>query len=99
MKISYKDIGFKNALLREPKKLPPAKKPNILFKTLLKIVSIFDLAAVKFKTNKIGMDKLKRKDQCLILMNHNSFLDLEIATSALYPRSINIVATTDAYVD
>ena len=99
MKISYKDIGFKNALLREPKKLPPAKKPNILFKTLLKIVSIFDLAAVKFKTNKIGMDKLKRKDQCLILMNHNSFLDLEIATSALYPRSINIAATTDAYVD
>ena len=47
MKISYKDIGFEKALLREPKKLPPAKRPNIIFKTLLKIVSLFDLLAVK----------------------------------------------------
>ena len=99
MKINYKDIGFEKALNREPQKLKPAKKPNILFKTLLKIVSLFDLLAVKFKANKIGMEKLKRKEPCLILMNHNSFLDLEIASSVLYPRSINIVTTTDAFVD
>ena len=99
MKISYKDIGFEKALLRKPKKLPPAKRPNFLFKTLLKIVSLFDLLAVKFKSNKIGMDKLKRKEPCLILMNHCCFLDLEIASSVLYPKTINIVTTTDAFVD
>ena len=99
MKINYKDIGFENTLKLVPKKMKPAKKPNILFKTLLKIVSLFDLLAVKFKANKIGMEKLKLKDPCLILMNHCSFLDLEIATSVLYPKSINIVTTTDAFVD
>ena len=99
MKISYKDIGFEKALNRTPKKLKSPKKPNILFKTLLKIVSLFDLLAVSFKANKIGMEKLKKKEPCMILMNHSSFLDLEIATSVLYPRSINIVTTTDAFVD
>lgn len=73
MKISYKDIGFEKALNRTPKKLKAPKKPNILFKTLLKIVSIFDLHAVSFKANKIGMNKLNRKQLCMILMNHSSF--------------------------
>lgn len=99
MKISYKDIGFEKALNRTPKKLKSPKKPNILFKTLLKIVSLFDLLAVSFKANKIGMENLKKKEPCMIHMNHSSFLDLEIATSVLYPRSINIVTTTDAFVD
>ena len=45
------------------------------------------------------MDKLKRKEPCLILMNHCCFLDLEIASSVLYPKTINIVTTTDAFVD
>lgn len=62
MKISYKDIGFEKALNRTPKKLKSPKKPNILFKTLLKIVSLFDLLAVSFKANKIGMEKLKKKN-------------------------------------
>ena len=31
MKISYKDIGFEKALLRKPKKLPPAKKTKLSF--------------------------------------------------------------------
>ena len=97
MKINYKDIGFEKALNREPQKLKPAKIPNILFKTLLKIVSLLDLLAVKFKANKIGMEKLKRKEPCLILMNHNSFLDLEIASSVLYPRSINIITLLNSF--
>lgn len=99
MNIKYKNIGFEEGIKFVPKKMKPAKKPNILFKTLLKVVSLFDLLAVKFKANKIGMDKIKLKDPCLILMNHCSFLDLEIATSVLYPKSINIVTTTDAFVD
>ncbi|MBO7311159.1 MAG: 1-acyl-sn-glycerol-3-phosphate acyltransferase, partial [Clostridia bacterium] len=34
----------------------------------------------------------------LILMNHSSFIDLEIASSVLYPRPFNIVATLDAFI-
>ena len=44
------------------------------------------------------MDRLGKKEPCLYLMNHSSFIDLEIAASLLYPRSFNIVATTDSFV-
>ena len=39
-----------------------------------------------------------RKEPCLILMNHSSFIDLEIASSIFYPRPISIVTTQDGFV-
>lgn len=82
-----------------PKPLPfKPKKPNFLFRTLLKLVSLPDLRATEFKCNKIGMEKLKKKEPCLFLMNHSSFIDLEIISNILYPRHFNIVATTDGFV-
>ena len=74
------------------------KKPNIFFRTLLKAVSLPDLIATRFSCDKIGMEKLGKKEPCLILMNHSSFIDLEIASSVLYPRPLNIVATLDAFI-
>ena len=74
------------------------KRPSILFRTLLKIVSLPDLIATRFKCNKIGMERLGKKEPALILMNHSCFLDLEIAPSILFPRPFNIVATTDAFI-
>ena len=73
-------------------------KPNIFFRTLLKLVSIPDLIATHFHCEKIGMDKLGKKEPALFLMNHSSFIDLEIVASALYPRSFNIVTTTDGFI-
>ena len=84
------------AMKRMENKRP--KKPNILFRTLLKVVSTPDLMATKFKCRKVGMEKLGKKEPCLILMNHSSFIDLKIASSVLYPRPFNIVATLDAFV-
>ncbi len=80
---------------------PEHKKPiktNIFFRTLLKIVSLPDLIATRFSCRKVGMEKLGKKEPCLILMNHSSFIDLEIASSVLYPRRFNIVATLDAFI-
>ncbi|MBQ9112062.1 MAG: 1-acyl-sn-glycerol-3-phosphate acyltransferase [Clostridia bacterium] len=74
------------------------KKPNLLFRTLLKLVSLPDLIITRFRCRKIGMERLGRKEPCLILMNHSSFIDLKIASSVLYPRAFNIVATLDAFV-
>ncbi len=74
------------------------KKTNIFFRTLLKIVSLPDLIAVRFKCRKVGMERLGKKEPCFIMMNHSSFIDLEIASSVLYPRAFNIVATLDAFV-
>ena len=68
------------------------------WKLLIKIISIFDLWAVKFKCNKINIDKLNKKEPCLILMNHSSFLDIEIAYSILFNKNFNTVTTSDAFI-
>lgn len=83
--------------------LPPAKrfipkKPDVFFRSLLKLVSLPDLMATHFRCEKVGMDRLGKNQPCLFLMNHSSFIDLEIAASILYPRPFNIVATTDSFV-
>ncbi len=82
-------------------KRAPHRKPrrtDIFFRTLLKLVALPDLWATHFKCERVGMEKLGRDEPCLILMNHSSFIDLEIAASVLYPRHFNIVATTDGFI-
>ena len=68
------------------------------FGWLLKFVSSFDLKATNFKYREIGMEKLGKKEPCLVLMNHSSFIDLEIISTVLYPRRFNIVATSDSFM-
>lgn len=92
-KSSYTDV------LALPKEAPfKPKRANIFFRTLLKLVSIPDLIATKFDYTKTDMEKLGKNEPCLFLMNHSSFIDLEIAANILYPRSFNIVATADSFV-
>ncbi len=50
------------------------------------------------KYEKIGMEKLAKDEPCLILMNHSSFVDLEIAAYLLGDRAYHIVTTLDAFV-
>lgn len=73
------------------------KRPSIFFRTLMRLVSIPDLKATHFKYEKIGMEKLDRREPAFILMNHSSFIDLEIVATVLYPKPFNIVTTTDAF--
>jgi 1-acyl-sn-glycerol-3-phosphate acyltransferase len=74
------------------------RKPGILFRTLLKLVSYPDLRKTHFKYTRIDMDKLSRKENALFLMNHSSFIDMEIVSSLLYPKPFNIVTTSDAFI-
>lgn len=81
--------------------VPLHKKPMkqmFLFRLVLRIASIPDLLFTGFKCKKIGMEKLGKKQPCLVLMNHSSFIDLEIASTVLFPRSFHIVCTTDGFV-
>ncbi len=96
VKNTVRDYAEVAAMTPSPHKKP--KKTNIFFRTLLKAVSSPDLIATGFKCDKVGMERLGKKEPCLILMNHSSFIDLEIAASALYPRPFNIVATLDAFI-
>ena len=98
MKIINKALDYDKvmALPVKPRKKP--KRVNMFFRTLMKTLSIGELKATNFKCRKIGMDKLGKKEPCLILMNHSGFIDLQIAATVLYPRSFNIVCTTDGFV-
>lgn len=97
MKIKTQKLSYQEVLALPKKERFIPKKPNILFRTLLKIVSIPELIATRFKLNKINMDKLP-KTPCLYLMNHSSFTDLKIAVSILYPKPVNIISTLDGLV-
>ena len=98
MKIKTIDTTYEELLALPKQKRIRPKKPNIFFRTLLKTVSVPELIGVKFKCRKIGMEKLPKKQPCLYLMNHSSFIDLKIAASILYPRPFNIVCTLDGFV-
>ena len=78
VKKSYEQVM---AMPREERVKP--RKPSILFRTLLRIVSAPDLIATHFHCKRIGMERLGRRESALFLMNHASFIDLEIAATVL----------------
>ena len=97
MKIRVKKIDFSELEnIKEPKRRKPLK-PNILLKVLIKVLSFILLKGVKFKYEKINMEKTNG-ESALVLMNHSSFVDLQIASQILWPKSFNIVCTTDGFV-
>ncbi len=98
MKIKNAYRKYSEVTAMQPPEHKKPKRPNILFRTLLKLVSLPELLSVRFKCRRVGMDKLGNKEAALILMNHSSFIDLKIASSVLYPRCFNIVSTLDAFI-
>lgn len=98
MKIKTTKADYESVLAMPEEARKKPKKPNLFFRTVIRLASIPDLIATGFKYNKIGMEKLKKDEPCLILMNHSSFIDLKIASKVLYPRTYNIVCTSDGIV-
>lgn len=92
LKKSYDEVV---AMPRAPHKKP--KRPNIFFRTLIRILSAKDLIPIKFSFVKKDMEKAG-KGPYLILMNHSCFLDLEIASAIFYPMPYGIVTTSDGFV-
>ena len=98
MKIKIVSKPYEEVSQMTPQKHKKPIRTNLFFRILLKLVSFPDLWATKFRCNRIGMEKLGKREPCLYLMNHSSFIDLEIAANILFPRPFNIVATTDGFV-
>ena len=91
-------VSYREVLDKPQKKAKKPSRPSFLLGTLIRVVSLPDLWATKFKYKRIGMERLGAKEPCLILMNHSSFIDLKIASRLLYPRKYNIVMTLDGFV-
>ena len=98
MKIKVIDKSYDEIMAMPKRKHIKPRKPDIFFRTLLKMVSAPDLRRVNFKVTEIGMERLRNHENALYLMNHSCFLDMEIVASLLYPRPFNIVTTSDAFV-
>ncbi|MBR6533273.1 MAG: 1-acyl-sn-glycerol-3-phosphate acyltransferase [Clostridia bacterium] len=98
MKIKTRKLPYGEVLKLKPKKHKKPLKPLFILALVIRVLSFFELLGVGFKYKKIGMDKLSKKEPCLILMNHSSFIDLKIASALLFPRKYNIVMTSDGFV-
>jgi 1-acyl-sn-glycerol-3-phosphate acyltransferase len=98
MKIKIKDISYDELIkLKRPAHRRP-RKPNAALQKVVNLLATSELNKAHFKEERIDMDRLPKNEPCLILMNHSSFIDLEIASKVLYPRPYQIVCTTDGFI-
>ena len=73
-------------------------RQSVLLRKLIKFLAKSELKATHFSFEKIGMDKLKNDEPCLILMNHSCFTDLQIIGTIFSDRQYHIVCTNDGFV-
>ncbi len=96
MKIKTIEKSYDEVIaIKAPEHIRP-KKPSRALEALVRLLSIPDLRAVDFSYEKINMERAQ-EGPWLILMNHSSFLDLEMA-SKMIPMPYNIVCTSDGLV-
>ena len=98
MKTTVKTMDYDKVMAMPRYAHKPPRKPNIFWRTLIRLLTIIGMAGTKFTYESQRMELLGKDEPCLILMNHSCFLDMQIAHRILFPRAFNIVCTTDALV-
>ena len=97
MKIKTRALPYEEVLrLPRPEHRPP-HRPNAFFRALVRAAGAGDLKAAHFTYTTERMDAVG-DGPCLILMNHSSFIDLEIAAEVFRGRPYCIVCTSDGFV-
>ena len=97
MKIKTRSLSYERVMALPRAKHRKPMRPNFILSTVVRAASILDLIPVHFRYTTHGMEKVG-KQPCLILMNHSSFIDMEIASAIFYPRPLSIVCTSDGFV-
>lgn len=98
MKTTVVDMDLEKVMALPPYPNKPPKKPNLFWRSLIRLLTIPGLAGTHFTYETEGMEALDPKEPCLILMNHSCFTDMLIAHRILYPRPFHIITTCDAFV-
>lgn len=98
MKITKRDLPYEKVMAIKPPKHRKPGRPSRFMHGLIRVLSIPELIETGFTVNKIGMERLEKKEPCLILMNHSCFLDMKIASACLFPRPYHIVSTSDGFI-
>ena len=76
MKIKLIEKTYDEVMALPKQKHKKPHKPDIFFRTLMRLVSIPDLKKTNFSFERVGMEKLGKNEPALYLMNHSSFIDL-----------------------
>ena len=98
MKIKTKQLAYEKVMaLPRPKRRKPLR-PLWILTLVIRILAIFDLFPTKFTYTWEDKDKIGKKEPCLILMNHSSFIDLKIASRIFFPKRYGIVSTFDGLI-
>ena len=98
MKIKTKNLSYSAVMAKKRPKHRNPLRPNLLLQLVVRVLAIFDLLPTGFTYACHGMEKISKKEPCLILMNHSSFIDLKIASRIFFPRRYGIVCTSDGFV-
>ena len=98
MKTTVRVKSFDEAIKRVEKSHKKPIKPLFVMQTLIRVLSFFTLLPLGFKYTKTNMDKVSKKQPCLYLMNHSAFVDLQIASTILWPKRYSIIMTSDGFV-
>ncbi len=97
MKIKTKTLPYEEVLrLPRPAHREPVR-PNAFFRALVRAAGAGDLKNARFTYTAERMDAVG-DEPYLILMNHSSFIDLEIAAEVFRDRPYCIVCTSDGFV-
>ena len=98
MKTTVRVKSYDEAIKRVEKSHKKPIKPLFVMQTLIRVLSFFTLLPLGFKYTKKNMDKVAKKQPCLYLMNHSAFVDLQIASTILWPKRYSIIMTSDGFV-
>ena len=98
MKIKQKKCDLDKVLAQPRPKHRNPLRPNRLLQLVIRVLAIFDLLPTGFTYTTEGMEKIGKKEPCLILMNHSSFIDLKIVSRIFFPKRYGIVCTSDGFV-
>ena len=98
MKIATRRLPYDKVMAKKRPKHRKPIRPLFLLQLLIRFLAIFDLAPTHFAYTTEGMEKLGKKEPCLILMNHSSFIDLKIVSKIFFPKRYGIVCTSDGFV-
>ena len=98
MKTVVKEKSYEEVIALKSEKSRKPVKPGAFWRFLMQVLGKGELKATNFTANYIGMEKLGKREPCLILMNHSCFTDLLIAQTVFAKRPMNIVCTSDGFV-
>lgn len=97
MKIKTLPMDYDRVMALERPARQDPKKPNAFFRSLVRLASAGDLKDAHFSYTEENLEKLGDAP-CLVLMNHSSFIDLEMVSQILRRKPYCIVCTSDGFV-